>query len=60
MRHYRIAVLPGDGIGSEDITESVQTLEALKLHDAAQDGLACPNVLPGGFHLCHTLPVPQR
>ncbi|HLX59559.1 MAG TPA: tartrate dehydrogenase [Ktedonobacteraceae bacterium] len=33
MHHYRIAVLPGDGIGPEVITESVQTLEALgELH----------------------------
>src|SRR5438270_14048291 len=33
MRHYQIAVLPGDGIGPEVITESVQTLEALaQLH----------------------------
>ncbi len=33
MRHYQIAVLPGDGIGPEVITESVQTLEALaELH----------------------------
>ena len=38
MRHYQIAVLPGDGIGPEVITESVQTLEVLaKLY--------------GGFHL---------
>ena len=38
MRHYQIAVLPGDGIGPEVIMESVQTLEALaKLH--------------GGFHM---------
>ena len=29
MRHYQIAVLPGDGIGHEVIPESVQTLEAL-------------------------------
>jgi tartrate dehydrogenase/decarboxylase/D-malate dehydrogenase len=29
MRHYQIAVLPGDGIGPEVITESVQTLAAL-------------------------------
>ena len=29
MRHYRLAVLPGDGIGPEVIPESVQTLEAL-------------------------------
>jgi len=29
MRHYQFAVLPGDGIGSEVIPESVQTLEAL-------------------------------
>ena len=33
MRHYHIAVLPGNGIGPEVITESVQTLEALaELH----------------------------
>jgi tartrate dehydrogenase/decarboxylase / D-malate dehydrogenase len=33
MHHYQIAVLPGDGIGPEVITESVQTLEALaQLH----------------------------
>src|SRR5438132_14408088 len=33
MRHYQIVVLPGDGIGPEVITESVQTLEALaELH----------------------------
>lgn len=33
MHHYRIAVLPGDGIGPEVIIESVQTLEALaELH----------------------------
>ena len=33
MRHYQIAVLPGDGIGPEVIKESVQTLEALaQLH----------------------------
>src|SRR5215472_9275535 len=33
MRHYQIAVLPGDGIGPEVITESVKTLEALaELH----------------------------
>jgi tartrate dehydrogenase/decarboxylase/D-malate dehydrogenase len=33
MRHYQIAVLPGDGIGSEVITESVQTLQVLtELH----------------------------
>jgi tartrate dehydrogenase/decarboxylase/D-malate dehydrogenase len=33
MHHYQIAVLPGDGIGPEVITESVQTLEALaELH----------------------------
>ena len=38
MRHYQIAVLPGDGIGPEVITESVQTLGVLAhLH--------------GGFHL---------
>ena len=29
MRHYQIAVLPGDGIGPEVITESVQTLTVL-------------------------------
>jgi len=29
MRHYQIAVLPGDGIGPEVITESVKTLEVL-------------------------------
>jgi len=29
MRHYQIAVLPGDGIGPEVITESVQTLATL-------------------------------
>jgi tartrate dehydrogenase/decarboxylase/D-malate dehydrogenase len=29
MRHYHLAVLPGDGIGPEVIPESVQTLEAL-------------------------------
>jgi tartrate dehydrogenase/decarboxylase/D-malate dehydrogenase len=29
MRHYQIAVLPGDGIGHEVIPESVQTLQAL-------------------------------
>ncbi len=29
MRHYRLAVVPGDGIGPEVIPESVQTLEAL-------------------------------
>jgi tartrate dehydrogenase/decarboxylase/D-malate dehydrogenase len=29
MRHYQIAVLPGDGIGQEVITESVQTLTTL-------------------------------
>ncbi len=38
MRHYQIAVLPGDGIGHEVIPESVQTLAAL-----AQ--------LQGDFHL---------
>ncbi len=33
MHHYQIAVLPGDGIGPEVITESVQTLEVLaELH----------------------------
>jgi tartrate dehydrogenase/decarboxylase/D-malate dehydrogenase len=33
MRHYQIAVLPGDGIGPEVITESVETLEVLaELH----------------------------
>jgi tartrate dehydrogenase/decarboxylase / D-malate dehydrogenase len=33
MQHYQIVVLPGDGIGPEVITESVQTLEALaELH----------------------------
>src|SRR5436190_8688135 len=38
MQHYQIAVLPGDGIGPEVITECVQTLTALaELH--------------GGFHL---------
>src|SRR5260221_14417762 len=38
MRHYQIAVLPGDRIGPEDITESARTLEMLaQLH--------------GGFHL---------
>src|SRR6266702_1058022 len=37
MRHYQIAVIPGDGIGPEVITESVYTLEVLaQLH--------------GGFH----------
>jgi tartrate dehydrogenase/decarboxylase/D-malate dehydrogenase len=29
MRHYHLAVLPGDGIGPEVIPESVQTLETL-------------------------------
>lgn len=29
MRHYRLAVLPGDGIGLEVIPESLQTLETL-------------------------------
>src|SRR5258708_19434893 len=29
MREYRLAVLPGDGIGPEVITESVQTLTAV-------------------------------
>ena len=29
MRHYQIAVLPGDGIGQDIITESVQTLTTL-------------------------------
>lgn len=33
MQHYQIAVLPGDGIGPEVITESVQTLMAVaRLH----------------------------
>ena len=33
MRHYQIAVLSGDGIGPEVITESVETLEVLaELH----------------------------
>src|SRR2546428_469607 len=33
MRHYHIAVLPGDGIGPEVIAESTQTLSALaELH----------------------------
>ena len=33
MRHYQIAVLPGDGIGPEVITESARTLEVLaQLH----------------------------
>lgn len=33
MRHYRIAILPGDGIGPEVIAESVQTLTTLaQLH----------------------------
>src|SRR5579885_564632 len=33
MRHYHLAVLPGDGIGPEVIPESVQTLAALaELH----------------------------
>lgn len=33
MRYYQIAVLPGDGIGPEVLTESVQTLMALaELH----------------------------
>jgi tartrate dehydrogenase/decarboxylase / D-malate dehydrogenase len=33
MQHYQIAVLPGDGIGPEVITECVQTLTALaELH----------------------------
>jgi tartrate dehydrogenase/decarboxylase/D-malate dehydrogenase len=37
MRHYQIAVLPGDGIGPEVITESVQTLGVLaQLHDGFQ------------------------
>ncbi len=38
MRHYRIAVLPGDGIGPEVITESIQALTTLA-H------------VRGGFHL---------
>ncbi|HEY7348085.1 MAG TPA: tartrate dehydrogenase [Ktedonobacterales bacterium] len=29
MRHYQLAVLPGDGIGPEVIPESIQTLEML-------------------------------
>jgi tartrate dehydrogenase/decarboxylase/D-malate dehydrogenase len=29
MRHYHLAILPGDGIGPEVIPESVQTLKAL-------------------------------
>jgi tartrate dehydrogenase/decarboxylase/D-malate dehydrogenase len=37
MRHYQIAVLPGDGIGPEVITESVQTLGVLaQLHGGFQ------------------------
>lgn len=33
MRHYHLAILPGDGIGPEVIPESVQTLEVLaELH----------------------------
>ena len=33
MRHYQIAVVPGDGIEPEVITESVQTLALLaQLH----------------------------
>ncbi len=37
MRHYQIAVLPGDGIGPEVITESVRTLEVLaELHGGFQ------------------------
>jgi tartrate dehydrogenase/decarboxylase/D-malate dehydrogenase len=33
MRHYQIAVIPGDGIGPEVITESVSTLDVLaQLH----------------------------
>ena len=33
MRHYHIAVIPGDGIGPEVITESIQTLTTLaELH----------------------------
>ncbi len=34
MRHYHLAVLPGDGIGPEVIPESIQTLTTLaELHD---------------------------
>ncbi len=37
MRHYHIAVLPGDGIGPEVITESVHTLGVLaQLHGGFQ------------------------
>jgi tartrate dehydrogenase/decarboxylase / D-malate dehydrogenase len=37
MRHYQIAVLPGDGIGPEVITESVQSLGILaQLHGGFQ------------------------
>jgi len=37
MRHYQIAVLPGDGIGPEVITESVQSLGVLaQLHGGFQ------------------------
>ena len=37
MRHYQIAVLPGDGIGPEVIAESVQTLGVLaQLHGGFQ------------------------
>ena len=38
MRHYQIAVIPGDGIGPEVISESVYTLDVL-------------SQLHGGFHL---------
>ena len=34
MRHYKIAVVPGDGIGPEVITEGVAALRAVaELHD---------------------------
>jgi tartrate dehydrogenase/decarboxylase / D-malate dehydrogenase len=38
MRHYRKAVLPGDGMRPEVITESIQTLTTL-------------DHVHGGFHL---------
>ena len=47
----KIAVLPGDGIGTEIVSEAVKVLEALELPFEMESALVGGAAYEGGFHL---------
>ena len=47
----KIAVLPGDGIGTEIVSEAVKVLEALELRFEMESALVGGAAYEGGFHL---------